>query len=100
MGGEIIGKVTGYVRPGSESGDLNFVERLAAALRRDFERAERFDFVVEQLDADGQQPIGRENVDDAAAVRKFARQLDGARPVKAALDQPPQYLVDSDPLVF
>ena len=66
----------------------------------DLKRAKRFDFVVEQLDAHRQQPVGGENVDDSAAMRELARQFDGTRGMKAALDQPAQQFLDVDPLAL
>src|SRR5687768_14955428 len=82
----------------SQNRNFDFVQRLVAALGGDVERAEQFDFVVEQLDAHWPQPVGCKNVDDAAAMRELARQLDGAGGMKAAFDQPAQKLVDVDPL--
>src|SRR4051794_25778179 len=92
--------MTGSICGGGKSRDLNAVGGLPAALRRHLERPQRFDFIVEQFDANRQQPIGCENVDNAAAVRKLAWQLDGARRVKSMLDQPAQQLVDVDPITL
>ena len=69
-----------------EAGDAGFVERefargqqphlvhrVDAALGVDVERAQRLDFVVEQVDAVGQGAAHGKQVDQAAADRKLAR---------------------------
>ena len=76
------------------------VQRANRRLGVDIEFAKRLDFIIEQLDANRQQPIGRKNVDDAAAVREFTRKLHGTRRVETALDEPAQQLVDIDPFAL
>src|SRR6266850_7035331 len=83
---QIIGQVTRRgVLAGAEHRNLDLLQRLVAPLRRDLERAERLDLVVEQLNAYRQAPVRRKDVKDPAAMRKFTGQLDRARRMKAAL---------------
>jgi hypothetical protein len=70
------------------------------SLRGYFERPQRFDLIVEQFDSHWPQPVERENIENAAAMRKLARQLDGARRMKAALDEPSQERINVDPLAL
>ena len=64
------------------------VERAGAALAGDFEAADRFDGVAEEFDPHRLVPVGRKDVEDAAAERELAGQRDGAGIVKAAFGQP------------
>ena len=54
----------------------------------DFEAAQRFDLVAEQLDPHRVVPIGGEDVDNAAARRELARQPDGGGVYKALVGHP------------
>ena len=57
-------------------------------LRRRVEQAQAFDAVAEQLDAQRQVVLRREDVDDAAAPAGLPRRVDEGRELVAALDQP------------
>ena len=90
---QVVGEVLAIVVARVEHRDVDRVERRQAALRGDFEAADRFDLVAEQLDPHRIVPVGGEDIDDAAARRELARQLDGRRVLKPMLDQPAQQLL-------
>ena len=85
---QIIGKVLAVVGAGRQRGHLDRIERVEAALAGDFEAADRFDRVAKKFDPHRLVPVGSEQVENAAAMRQFAGQLDGAGGVKSMLDQP------------
>ena len=58
--------------------------RSQAPLALHLKRPDRFDFVAEQLDPHGLEPVGSKNVDDAAATGELAGQLYGGRVLIAA----------------
>ena len=60
---------------------------------RDVEPPNRLDLVAEQLDPHRVIRIRREDIENAAAQRKLARQLDRRRRMPAALGQPPRKLL-------
>ena len=79
-------EVNSVVKVGSQNGDFDFGQIGHASLRTDFELADRFDLVIEQLDSNRQQPIGREHVKDPAPHRKLAGQFDHRGLMKPVLD--------------
>ncbi len=50
-------------RGGGERRDVDCIERFQAALRADFEPANRFDRVAEELDPHRVEPVGRKHVE-------------------------------------
>ena len=60
----------------SEGEQTGFVEGRGGALRFGVEFTDRFDFVAEELEADGAIGFGRVDVEDASAARELAGHLD------------------------
>ena len=73
---------------GGERRHVDMLERGDAALRHRVERAERIDLVAVELDADGSVPVGREEIDDAAAARERSGHVDGVGRRPAACGEP------------
>jgi len=61
-----------------------------APLARHLEASDRLDVVTEELHADRVVPVGREEVDDSAPVREFARQFHRRDVLEAVFHQPPR----------
>ena len=70
------------------------LQRLQAPLAGNLEPPDRLDFVAEELDAHRPIPIGGEDIDDPAAERKLAGQLDRRSADQPVLDQPAGQLLD------
>ena len=82
--GQIAGKVLAVAVAAAGERDVDLIERRQAPLRGDLEAADRFDLVAEELDPHRVEPVGGEDVEDAAARRELARQFDGGGVLKAA----------------
>ena len=76
---------------------VHAVEAVEAPLAGRLEAADRLDFVAEELHADRLQPVQREDVDNAAANRKFAGQLHRRRRMKAVPRQPAGQVLQRNP---
>ena len=78
----------------AEHGDFDRRERFEAPLAGHLKPPQRLDPVAEQFDPHRLIPIGRENIDDAAARGELSRQADGGRVHKSPLGHPVEQFVD------
>ncbi len=86
--GQVTGEMFAIVVARSKCRHVDRLQARQAALRGDLEAPQRLDFISEKLDAHRCLPVGSKNVQDPAPAGELARQLYGARGMKAVLDEP------------
>jgi len=90
---QVLGQVAAALLRAVDHADLHFRNLPQAPLGGNLEAADRVDLVAEQLDPHRVGPVARENVEESAAERDLAGQLDGRGGVEAVLPEPRRQLV-------